>query len=40
MSTSQNTADVVVDAIVVGSGHNGMVAACYLARAGLTVEVV
>ena len=26
--------------IVVGAGHNGLVAACYLARAGLDVEVV
>ncbi len=27
-------------AVVVGAGHNGLVAACYLARAGLDVEVV
>ncbi|TFV86538.1 NAD(P)/FAD-dependent oxidoreductase [Blastococcus sp. CT_GayMR16] len=29
-----------VDVVVVGAGHNGLVAACYLARAGLSVEVV
>ena len=28
------------DAVVVGAGHNALVAACYLARAGLDVEVV
>ncbi len=28
------------DVVVVGSGHNGLVAACYLARSGLDVEVV
>ncbi|MGY1671878.1 phytoene desaturase family protein [Geodermatophilus sp. SYSU D00710] len=33
-------ADSTADAVVVGAGHNGLVAACYLARAGLTVEVV
>jgi phytoene dehydrogenase-like protein len=32
--------DPRVDVVVVGSGHNGLVAACYLARAGLSVEVV
>ena len=28
------------DVVVVGGGHNGLVCACYLARAGLDVEVV
>ncbi len=28
------------DVVIVGAGHNGLVAACYLAREGLDVEVV
>jgi phytoene dehydrogenase-like protein len=30
----------VPDVVVVGAGHNGLVAACYLAKSGLDVEVV
>ena len=29
-----------LDAIIVGAGHNGLVTACYLARAGLKVQVI
>ncbi len=28
------------DAVIIGAGHNGLVTACYLARAGLQVWVV
>src|SRR5437764_5203419 len=31
---------VSLDAIIVGAGHNGLVAGCYLARAGLKVQVL
>jgi phytoene dehydrogenase-like protein len=33
------TRDTDVDVLIVGGGHNGLVAACYLARAGLDVVV-
>ncbi|HEX4081910.1 MAG TPA: NAD(P)/FAD-dependent oxidoreductase, partial [Acidimicrobiales bacterium] len=28
------------DVVIVGAGHNGLIAACYLARAGFDVEVI
>jgi thioredoxin reductase len=28
------------DVVIIGAGHNGLVCACYLAAAGLTVKVV
>jgi phytoene dehydrogenase-like protein len=31
---------MIYDAVIVGAGHNGLVTACYLARAGLSVCVV
>jgi phytoene dehydrogenase-like protein len=35
----QQLTATVLDAVVIGAGHNGLVAAAYLARAGLEVEV-
>jgi len=32
--------DAVADVLIVGAGHNGLTAGCYLARAGLRVLVV
>jgi phytoene dehydrogenase-like protein len=40
VSTPPPAAGSRVDVVVIGSGHNGLVAACYLAREGLTVEVI
>ncbi len=34
------TAGVVADVIIVGAGHNGLVCACYLAKAGLKVKML
>jgi phytoene dehydrogenase-like protein len=34
------TAGVIADVIIVGAGHNGLVCACYLAKAGLRVRVL
>jgi phytoene dehydrogenase-like protein len=34
------TARAVADVVIVGAGHNGLVCACYLAKAGLRVKVL
>jgi len=40
MTAIANRGDAAADVIVVGAGHNGLVAAAYLAKAGLDVLVV
>ena len=40
MTASQTSNKNSVDVIVVGSGHNGLIAACYLAKSGLDVLVL
>src|SRR6187549_1866042 len=40
MTFGHSTAQRSYDAVVVGAGHNGLTAAAYLARAGLTTLVV
>jgi phytoene dehydrogenase-like protein len=37
--TSSHSANRIYDAIAIGGGHNGLTAAAYLARAGLSTLV-
>ena len=38
--TTGGAAGITADIIIVGAGHNGLVCACYLAKAGLKVKVL
>lgn len=40
LQENRGRSDATLDAVVVGSGHNALVAACYLARDGWSVEVL
>ncbi|MGA1437785.1 MAG: FAD-dependent oxidoreductase, partial [Ilumatobacteraceae bacterium] len=39
-SAEHQNDDIAVDAVVVGGGHNGLIAAAYLARAGVETLLV
>jgi phytoene dehydrogenase-like protein len=40
MPTQRSTQSQTLDALIIGAGHNGLVTACYLAKAGMKVLVV